>query len=231
MSYDGMQNFSMQQNMQMRLYQHYSNQSHTSAFGQGHATVDVPGPPSSSMLIEGHRRNSSAGSHMSNKSGDSVDDSSPPELQPAPSWYQNNAPGTEQKANEERRLRRLARNRESARLRRQRLKSSVAIYEERVKHLEHAIKLINNYRWGQPCGHARAQKHRGSDMDSIGADTDQGLDCSSSSSSSSSDDSVCTESTLARIERVLNAASVAAETTGSPSFYLDHLQQPREQRI
>ena len=51
------------------------------------------------------------------------------------------------------------------------------------------------------------------------------------SSSSSSDDSACTESTLARIERVLNAASVAAETTGSPSFYLDHLQQPREQRI
>ena len=50
-------------------------------------------------------------------------------------------------------------------------------------------------------------------------------------SSSSSDDSACTESTLARAERVLNAASAAAETTGSPSFYLDRLQQPREQRI
>ena len=231
MAYDDMQNFSMQQNMQIRSYQNHSNQSHASASSQELSTVDVPGHSSSSMLIEEHRRNSSAGSHKS-KNGDSVNDSNPQKLQPAPSWYQNNVSDTVHKANEERRLRRLARNRESARLRRQRLKSSVAIYEERVKHLEHAIKLINNYHWGQPCGHARTHKHRGSDIDSIGTDTDQGLDCSSSSSSSSSsDDSVCTESTLERLERVLNAASVAAETTSSPSFILNRLQQPREQRI
>jgi hypothetical protein len=105
-------------------------------------------PTGTAGSVRGHERKLSTGSSLSD-GGDMGAEDQP---KGGSSIYLQTGPGGSIVYNveEERRARRLARNRESARLRRQRLKSSVSVYEQRVSDLEGAIKLMKEYQWGQP---------------------------------------------------------------------------------